>query len=171
MINGVYTAQRAATNRALALVHIGSAPIVKAPGEHPSGEHKASMNVPPPTVVLEGTRSAQLSIAITNDGEDGVSLKGGTLVGPFISGDVELRPSSRTGYIGGHSTSALLGTVTVNCSAAASVSHALVMGHRVFVQEPTTLTVSVKDTNGVTHSVALPVDNTAFAVQGRVCTS
>jgi hypothetical protein len=166
VVNGVYTAQRAATDRALALVHIGGAPTVKSP----DAGRKSSTNVPPPTVVLEGTRSAQISIAITNDGVDGVSLKGGTLAGPYISGDVKLRPGSRTGYIGGHSTSTLLGTVTVDCNAAAPVSHALVIGHR-SVQQPTTLTVSVNDTNGVTHSVALPVDNTALAVQGRVCTS
>lgn len=165
-VNGVYTAQRAATNRALALVHIGGAPTVKSPGEG----RKPSTDVPPPTVVLEGTRSAQISIVIVNDGVDGVSLKGATLAGPYLSGAVELRPGSRSGYVGGHSTSALLGTVTVDCDAAAPVSHALVIGHRA-VERPTTLTVSVNDTNGVTHSLALPVDNTAFAVQGRVCTS
>ncbi len=164
--NGVFVAQRAATNRALAIVHLSGAPAVKSAGL----TGKAAMSTVPPTVVLSGDRTAHVSIGITNDGVDGVTLKGGTLTGPYLSGSVRLAPSSSTGYIAGHGTAQLVGTVTVNCDAALPVTHAFVAGQPGPVQQATAVAVSVNDTNGAAHSTNLTVDTTAFAIQGRVCT-
>lgn len=163
-VNGVFVAQRAATDRAQVLVRLGGAPALK-----PGGVGKATTEFPPPTVVLDGARSARIEFAITNDATDGVFLKGGTLTGPYFSGDAKLAPDNRNGYVMGHGTIHLVGTVTVDCDAAAAVAHALVAGRQGSAQQVTNLTVSLDDTNGTPHSVNLTIDTTAFAIQGRMC--
>lgn len=164
--NGVFVAQRAATNRAQVVVHLSGAPSVRPAGL--SG--KVPTSSAPPTVVLAGSRSARVTIGIANDGVDGMTVKGATLTGPFLTGSVQLKLSSRTDYVAGTSTAALVGTVTVDCDAASAVSHALVAGQQGPAQQATNVVVSVKDTDGTVHSITLFLDSTAFAIQGRVCT-
>lgn len=164
-VNGGYVAHRAADNRAQALVHLGGLPTVRLAAM--SGK---AVGAAPPTVVLNGIRSERISIAITNDGVDGVTIVDGTLTGPYFSSVVKLLPNKNHGFVAGSGTGLLVGTVTVDCDAAAPVSDALVGGRLSSAQPATALTVSVKDTNGTLHSVLLPIDTTAFAVQGRVCT-
>lgn len=164
--NGVFVAKRAADDRAQALVHLGGLPTVKlsAVGS------KAPLSTAPPTIVLNGIRTERISLYFTNDGNDGVTLKSGTLTGPYLPSPVKLVPFNHGGYVGGHSTTLLIGTVTVDCDAATSVANALVTGQLDSPQPATTVTVSAKDTNGNMHTVLLPVDTTGLAIQGRVCT-
>jgi hypothetical protein len=164
--NGVFVAKRAANDRAQALVHLGGLPTVKLAAVG----GRTLLSTAPPTIVLSGMRSDRISIAITDDGTDGVTLKGGTLTGPFFADAVTLVPNDHGGYVAGHGTAVLVGTVTVDCDAAASVSHALVTGQQDSPQQTTDLTVTAKDTNGNMHTALLSVDSTAFAIQGRVCT-
>jgi hypothetical protein len=161
-VNGVFVAQRAATYRAQVLVRLGGPPTLG----HAEAVGKAAA---PPTVVLDGVRSARIEIAIANDATDGAVLKTGTLTGPYLSGEAKLTPDNRDGYVMGHGTIRLVGTVTVNCDAAAPVAHAFVAGRQGSAQQATNLTVTLTDTDGTLHSVNLTVDSTAFAIQGRVC--
>ncbi|HEV2346812.1 MAG TPA: hypothetical protein VGS97_22105 [Actinocrinis sp.] len=165
VVNGVFVAQRAATDRTQVLVRLGGPPTLGqsvTPG-------KESANAAPPAVVLNGVRSARIEIAIANDATDGVSLQGGTLTGPYLSGNTKLEPDNHDGYVMGHGTIHLVGTITVDCDAAAPVTHALVAGRQGTAQQVTNLTVTLTDTDGALHSVILTVDTTALAIQGRVC--
>jgi hypothetical protein len=164
--NGVFVAKRAADDRAQALVHLGGLPTVRlsAVGS------KTPLSSAPPTIVLSGIRSERISLALTNDGNDGVTLKSGTLTGPYFPSPMKLVPFNHGGYVAGHGTSLLIGTVTVDCDAATSVASALVSGQLDTTQPATAVTVSAKDTNGNMHTLLLTVDTTGLAIQGRVCT-
>lgn len=164
-VNGVFVAHRAAHDRGLAVIHLGGAPAVRL---SEIGAKTAASTVPP-TVVLSGVQSERISVAVTNDGADAVTLIDGVLTGPFFPSAVKLVPNHGT-YVAGSNTGVLIGTVTVDCDAAAPVAQALVNGQQGSTQTDTELTVSAKDTGGTVHSVRLIVDTTAFAVQGRVCT-
>lgn len=164
-VNGGFVAHRAAHDRGQALLHLGGMPTVRVSAL--SGK-SAAITVPP-SVVLSGVRSSRISVAITDDGADGVALLGGTLTGPYFSGAMKLVPNHGT-YVAGSGTGILVGTVTVDCDAAAPVTHALVAGRQISTQPATELTVTAKDTNGTVHTVRLIVDTTAYAIQGRVCT-
>jgi hypothetical protein len=166
-VNAVFVAHRATRDRAQADIHLGGLPAVHF---SPIGGGKVPTNTAPPTAVLSGARSQRISIAVTNDGADGVTLTGGTLTGPYLSGATKLAPFKNHGFVAGSGTGLLVGTVTADCDAAAPVAHALVSGLAGSAQPATELTVSAKDTNGTVHSVRLIVDTTAFAVQGRMCT-
>jgi hypothetical protein len=58
----------------------------------------------------------------------------------------------------------------VDCDAAAQVARTLVEGGRVAQQQPTAIAFGLTDTNKVAHTAYLVIDDTAAAVQGRVCT-
>jgi hypothetical protein len=163
--NGVFVAQRAADDRAQALVHLGGPVKLTEIGG------KGALSAAPPTIALSGVHADRISIAVTNDGTDGVTIESGTLSGPFFPRAMKLMPNNRSSaYIGGHSSGALIGTATVDCDAAAPVSQALIAGQPGSPQPATTLELSAKDTNGTVHSVLLTIDTTAYAIQGRVCT-
>jgi hypothetical protein len=165
--NGVFVANRAADDRAQALVHLGGLPTVTLTE---IGSKRPLSDVPP-TIVLSGIHSDRISIALTNDGTDGVTVQSAMLSGPFFPRAMKLVPNHPVGaYIGGQGTSILVATVTVDCDAAAPVAQALVAGEPGSPEPPTTLKLSAKDTNGTAHSVLLTIDTTAFAIQGRVCT-
>lgn len=164
-VNGVFVAQRAATNRTQVLVRLAGPPTLG----HAVVAGRESANAAPPTVVLAGVQSARIEIAIANDATDGASFKGGTLTGPYLSGNTKLAPDISDGYVMGHGTIHLVGTITVDCDAAIAVTHALVAGRQGTTQPVTNLTITLTDTDGALHSVILTVDTTAFAIQGRVC--
>lgn len=164
-VNGVFVAHRAAHDRQQAIVHLGGMPTVRL---SPIGG-RSKVGAAPPSVVLTGVRSDQVSIAVNDDGADGVTLTGATLSGPYFQSTTKLVPN-HGGYVAGSGTGVLIGTVSVDCDAAASVAEALVTGQRVSEQPATELTVTAKDTNGTVHNVRLIVDTTAYAVQGRTCT-
>lgn len=163
--NGVFVAHRAAHNRHQALVHLGGMPTVRL---SPVGG-SSKVSAAPPSVVLTGVRSDRVSIAVTDDGADGVTLTGATLSGPYFQSAAKLVPNHGS-YVAGSGTGVLIGTVNVDCDAAASVAQALVTGRQISGQPDTELTVTAKDTNGTVHTVRLVVDTTAYAIQGRVCT-
>lgn len=166
-VNGIFVAHRAAHDRAQADIHLGSWPAVHF---SPLSGGKAPTNTAPPAVVLNGARSNRISITITNDGADGITLTGGTLTGPYLAGPTKLVPYKNRGFIAGSDTGLLVGTATVDCDAAAPVAHALVDGQPGSARPTTEVTVSAKDTNGTVHTVRLVLDTTALAVQGRMCT-
>jgi hypothetical protein len=166
VVNAVFVAQRAATNRTLAIVHLSSQPTVqiKLPGSET--ESQATL----PTEVLHGTQTERIEIFIANDGPDGVVLKNSTLTGPYLGGAVKLAPKAG-GYIDPTGGNYLTGTVTVDCDAAARTANALVAGRPSPLDQPTTVAVAVADADGTVHHMNLVIDTTAFAVQGQVCTS
>jgi len=166
VVNGVFVAQRASANRAIALVHVAPQPAVQIerPGDGTDG--RATL----PTEVLSGTQTERISIAIANDSPDGVVLKSAALTGPYLAGAVRLVPEA-TGYIVPTGSIHLTGTVTVDCDAAARTASALMDGLPSPQDEATTLVLSVADPNGTVHHVNLVIDTTAYAVQGQVCTS
>ncbi len=166
VVNGVFVAQRASTNRAVALVHLASQPAVRI--ERPGTESDDRTTLP--TEVLSGTQTERISIAVANDSPDGVVLKSGTLTGPYLTGAVRLVPDA-TGYIVPTGAIHLTGTVTVDCDAAAQTASALTDGRPSPEHEATTVAISVADPNGTVHHVNLVIDTTAYAVQGQVCTS
>jgi len=166
VVNGVFVAQRASTNRAIALVHLAAQPAVQIERPGTDAEGDATL----PTAVLSGTRTERIAISIANDSPDGVVLKVGTLTGPYLAGAVRLVPDA-DGYIVPTGAIHLTGTVTVNCDAAAQTASALVDGRPSPEHEATTVAVSVADPNGTVHHVNLVIDTTAYAVQGQVCTS
>jgi hypothetical protein len=163
--NGVFVAHRAAHDRAQVVVHLGGLPAVKPA----AAVGKAPVNTGPPSVALSGVLTDRISFAVTNDGADGITLIGGTLTGPYLSGAAKLVPN-HGGFVAGSTTGQLIGTVTVDCDAAAPIAHMLIDGQQGTTQPTTELTVSTKDTDGTVHNVRLIVDTTALAVQGRVCT-
>jgi hypothetical protein len=165
-VNGVFVAHRAAHDRTQADIHLGGLPTVRITAI--GGKPPASTALP--SFVLDGVRSDRVSVAIANDGADGITLLGGTLSGPYFSSAVKLVPNKNHGFVAGSETGVLVGTVSVDCDRAAPIADALVTGRPGTTQPATELTVSAKDTNGTVHSVRLIVDTTAFAVQGRVCT-
>jgi len=167
-VNGGFVAHRATHDRAQAVIHLASQPAVHF---SPISGGKAPTVLAPPTAVLSGARSERISVAVTNDGADGVTLTGGTLTGPYLASAVKLVPYKNRGYLAGSNTALLVGTVTVNCDAAAPVAHTLVAGRAGSAQPTATeVTVSAKDTEGSVHTVRLLLDTTAYAVQGQVCT-
>ena len=166
-VNGVFTAQRAATNRGIAIVHLSGHPILQVP--RTSGGNAAVRPVLPTSVLL-GTRTGHFSINIANDGPDGVVLKDSTLTGPYLAGPARLVPDA-TGYIVAGGAIHLTGTVTVDCDAAAQVAGALTSGWPSPERQATTLAIPVADAGGHVHDLSLVIDTTAFAVQGQVCTA
>jgi hypothetical protein len=164
VVNGVFTAQRATANRAVVLVHLASQPAVQV--VRPGLGTKEIL----PTGVLSGTRTEKISIAVANDGPDGVTLKGGTLSGPFLVGTVQLKPDA-SGYIVPTGVIHLTGEVSVDCDAAASTAAALMDGAPSPQRQATTASITVADANKDLRQTDLVVDTTAFAVQGQVCTS
>ena len=123
-----------------------------------------------PSEVLTGSQTARVSISIANDSPDGVVIQPGTLTGPYLAGAVELRPDNGSGYILGNGTIHLVGTVTVNCDAAANVARALVRGGQTAQLQATAIAFDLRDTNKAMHKAYLVIDTTAAALQGRVCT-
>jgi hypothetical protein len=167
LCSSVFLGTRAVANRGIAVVHLGGQPEVQI---FPVG------GVPPryevlPTEVLTGRRTARVSLSIANDSPDGIKIAPGTLTGPFLAGAVQLRPDNGTGYILGNGTIHFLGTVTVDCDAAAAVARTLVEGGSAAQQpQPTAIAFELRDTNKVMHKAYLVIDTTAAALQGRVCT-
>lgn len=166
LCSSVFLGTRAVANRQVAVVHLGGQPEVQI--TRLSGEAAGYPVLP--SKVLTGDQTARVSFSIANDGPDGIVIQPGTLTGPYLSGAVQLLPDNRTGYILGNGTIHFLGTVTVNCDAAAAVARTLVVGGRVPQQQPTTIAFELRDTNKVMHKAYLVIDTTAAAVQGRVCT-
>jgi len=167
LCSSVFLGTRAVANRGIAVVHLGGQPevqIMPVGGEAPRYEVL-------PSEVLSGSQTMRVSISIANDSPDGIVITPGTLTGPFLSGAVELRPDNRTGYILGNGTIHFVGTVTVNCDAAAATARTLVEGGSAAQQQqPTAIAFELRDTNKVMHKAYLVIDNTAAALQGRVCT-
>jgi len=166
LCSSVFLGTRAVANRGVAVVHLGGQPEVQitwAGGEAPSYEVL-------PSEVLTGSQTARVSISIANDSPDGVVIQPGTLTGPYLAGAVELRPDNGSGYILGNGTIHLVGTVTVNCDAAANVARALVRGGQTAQLQATAIAFDLRDTNKAMHKAYLVIDTTAAALQGRVCT-
>ena len=166
LCSSVFLGTRAVANRGVAVVHLGGQPEVQitwADGGTP--------NYPVlPSEVLTGSRTARVAISISNDSPDGVVIQPATLTGPYLAGTVVLRPDNGNGYILGNGTIHLVGTVTVNCDAAAGVARTLVQGGQTAPQQPTTIAFELRDTNKKMHKAFLVIDTTAAALQGRVCT-
>jgi hypothetical protein len=166
LCSSVFLGTRAVANRAVAVVHLGGQPEVQiawADGKTPKYPVL-------PSEVLAGSQTARVSISIANDSPDGVVIRPATLTGPYLSGAVVLRPDNGSGYILGNGTIHLVGTVTVNCDAAADVARTLVQGGRTAQQQPTAIAFELRDTNKAMHKAFLVIDTTAAALQGRVCT-
>lgn len=166
LCNSVFLGTRAVSNRNVAVVHLGGQPEVQitwANGDVPGYPVL-------PGEVLTGRQTAHVSISVANDGPDGVVVRPGTLTGPYLTGAVQLRPDNGTGYILGNGTIHFVGTVTVDCDAAADVARALAFGGRAPRQLPTAIAFDLRDTNKAAHHAYLVVDTTAAAIQGRVCT-
>jgi hypothetical protein len=166
LCSSVFMGTRAVANRGVAVVHLGGQPEVQvfAVGGAPRRYDVL------PSEVLTGSQTARVSISIANDSPDGVVIKPGTMTGPYLAGAIKLAPDNGTGYILGNGTIHYVGTVTVDCDAAAQVARTLVEGGRVAQQQPTAIAFGLTDTNKVAHTAYLVIDDTAAAVQGRVCT-
>lgn len=166
LCNSVFLGTRAVSNRNVAVVHLGGQPEVQitwANGDAPGYPVL-------PGEVLTGRQTARVSISLANDGPDGIVIKPGTLTGPYLTAAVRLTPDNRTGYILGNGTIHLVGTVTVDCDAAAAVARTLVVGGQAPQLPPTAIAFDLRDTNKAAHQAYLVVDTTAAAIQGRVCT-
>jgi hypothetical protein len=164
--SSVFLGTRAVSNRGVAVVHLGGQPEVQitwASGEAPN---YAVL----PSEVRTGSQTAHVTISIANDSPDGVVIQPGTLTGPYLASPVELRPDNGTGYILGNGTIHFVGTVTVNCDAAAAVARTLVQGGQTAQQQPTAIAFDLRDANKALHKAYLVIDTTAAALQGRVCT-
>lgn len=166
VVNGVFVAQRASANRAVALVHLAPQPAVQIERSGTDKDGRTTL----PTEVLTGAQTERIAISIANDSPDGVVLKSGTLTGPYVTGAVRLVPDA-SGYIVPTGSIHLTGTVTVDCEAAALTASALMDGRPSPEHGATTVAISVADPNGTVHDVNLVIDTTAYAVQGQVCTS
>jgi hypothetical protein len=164
--HGILVARRAAFDRTVAVVHLAAAPSVQIVGQN-GATHKASAF---PTSALRGTRTVTVYVSLTNPGPDGVVLRGGTLAGPFLNGPVALTRIAG-GYLAPFGTSRMVGTVTVDCDAAARVVGTLIARLPGSEQAPTTVYVAASDTDGAVHQATLVIDTTAYAVQGRACTA
>ena len=166
LCSSVFLGTRAVANRGVAVVHLGGQPEVLIAWSDGSTPKYPVL----PGEVLTGSQTAHVSISIANDSPDGVVISPGTLTGPYLSGPVKLQPDNGNGYILGNGTIHYVGTVNVDCDAAAAVARTMVDGGSVLRQQPTAIALELRDTNKVMHKAYLVIDTTAAAIQGRVCT-
>lgn len=166
LTNGVYLAQRAITDRSVISVHMGSGPAVTIDTQR--GEQRPSQQLR--RTLLTGEQTAKVSVAVANDGPDGITVGAAVLTGPYLTGAVKLTPAG-AGYLGKGTDILMTGFVTVNCTSAAQVAQAYIDGRTLSdLQRPTSISFPATDANRTTHQENLVIDTDAYELQGQVCT-
>jgi hypothetical protein len=127
-----------------------------------------------PTASNSTTASAVSTITVTvtiflrNYGPKGITIRAASLSGPYLTGDTALTPAA-AGYVDPARAGRVEGNITVQCAAAGSVVTDTERSVARVGQRPTVLTLTVVTKDKKSHRVALIVDTTAYAIQGRAC--